>query len=171
MFFAFMELWKWKRCAHFACEKECKIWSQFLIKSKQFTFLFCRFINWQVDAIRQVDPQALVTAGSWEARDNVDKWGGFNLYKDECLVKAGGKKMVISWIRINAKLYLTFGQDTQTVTSCKTRVRLILILQYATIYWRDICVGFAGFPAHCWGRCHSNFSVATTDVSVNTPTR
>ncbi|XP_046582031.1 mannan endo-1,4-beta-mannosidase-like [Haliotis rubra] len=54
---------------------------------------FLKFINWQVDAIRQVDPQALVTAGSWEARDNVDKWGGFNLYKDECLVKAGGKKM------------------------------------------------------------------------------
>ncbi|XP_046582030.1 mannan endo-1,4-beta-mannosidase-like [Haliotis rubra] len=54
---------------------------------------FLKFINWQADAIRQVDPQALVTAGSWEARSNVDKWGGFNMYKDECLVKAGGKKM------------------------------------------------------------------------------
>ncbi|KAK7466634.1 hypothetical protein BaRGS_00037291, partial [Batillaria attramentaria] len=50
-----------------------------------------RFINWQVDAIRRVDPSALVTAGSWRQLSQTDQLGGRNLYKDQCLVKAGGR--------------------------------------------------------------------------------
>ncbi|ESO92793.1 hypothetical protein LOTGIDRAFT_216450 [Lottia gigantea] len=53
---------------------------------------FLRFINWQTDAIRRTDPEALVTAGSWNARDNTDKMNTHNLYSDKCLIKAGGRK-------------------------------------------------------------------------------
>ncbi|XP_022333894.2 mannan endo-1,4-beta-mannosidase-like [Crassostrea virginica] len=49
-----------------------------------------RFFNWQAAAIKQVDPQALVTVGAWSGRVNTDNFGFHNLYKDTCLVKAGG---------------------------------------------------------------------------------
>ncbi|XP_076443072.1 mannan endo-1,4-beta-mannosidase-like isoform X2 [Babylonia areolata] len=48
-----------------------------------------RFINWQADAIRRADPQALVTAGSWRQWSQSDAFGGRNLYTDHCLVTAG----------------------------------------------------------------------------------
>ncbi|XP_046352323.2 mannan endo-1,4-beta-mannosidase-like [Haliotis rufescens] len=50
-----------------------------------------RFINWQVDAIRQTDPGALVTLGSWKAQVNTDEYGSHNHYSDHCLTQAGGK--------------------------------------------------------------------------------
>ncbi|KAK6195089.1 hypothetical protein SNE40_000587 [Patella caerulea] len=50
-----------------------------------------RFINWQADAIMRADPGALVTAGSWNARDNTDRLNTHNLYSDNCLRKAGGR--------------------------------------------------------------------------------
>ncbi|PVD25441.1 hypothetical protein C0Q70_13097 [Pomacea canaliculata] len=52
---------------------------------------FNGFINWQADAIKQVDSSALVTAGSWTARSNTDNWGNRNFYSDNCLTKAGGR--------------------------------------------------------------------------------
>lgn len=52
-----------------------------------------RFINWQVDAIRRTDPDALVTAGSWSERSQTDQLGQKNLYSDDCLSAAGGKTM------------------------------------------------------------------------------
>ncbi|KAK6195091.1 hypothetical protein SNE40_000589 [Patella caerulea] len=54
--------------------------------------ILLRFVNWQADAIRRADPHALVTAGSWNARDNTDKLNTHNLYSDHCLRKAGGKQ-------------------------------------------------------------------------------
>ncbi|KAK7466626.1 hypothetical protein BaRGS_00037283, partial [Batillaria attramentaria] len=50
-----------------------------------------RWISWQVDGIRRADPNALVTAGSWSQRSQSDNWSDKNLYRDECLTKAGGK--------------------------------------------------------------------------------
>ncbi|KAK7104066.1 mannan endo-1,4-beta-mannosidase-like isoform X2 [Littorina saxatilis] len=51
-----------------------------------------RFINWQADAIRRVDPNALVTAGSSSQVSQSDQWGDRNYYSDHCLIKAGGKQ-------------------------------------------------------------------------------
>ncbi|KAK7466625.1 hypothetical protein BaRGS_00037282 [Batillaria attramentaria] len=51
-----------------------------------------RFINWQADAIYRADPQALVTAGSASQGTQTDMFGKKNIYKDECLIKAGGKQ-------------------------------------------------------------------------------
>lgn len=58
-----------------------------------------RFVNLQAGAIRRADPKALVSTGSWSpyaqseadflAEDSAYKYG-FNHYKDECLVGAGG---------------------------------------------------------------------------------
>jgi len=50
-----------------------------------------RFLNWQADAIYKADPHALVTAGSCCQLTNTDNFGKFNYYKDDCLVKGGGK--------------------------------------------------------------------------------
>nr|KAG5700876.1 hypothetical protein BaRGS_012283 [Batillaria attramentaria] len=50
-----------------------------------------KFINWQADAIRTADPAAMTTAGSWAQGTQSDLFGDHNLYKDDCLVKAGGK--------------------------------------------------------------------------------
>ncbi|XP_046583775.1 mannan endo-1,4-beta-mannosidase-like [Haliotis rubra] len=50
-----------------------------------------RFINWQVDAIRQTDPGALVTVGSWKPQANTDEYGSHNHYSDHCLTQSGGK--------------------------------------------------------------------------------
>ncbi|XP_070180562.1 mannan endo-1,4-beta-mannosidase-like isoform X2 [Littorina saxatilis] len=50
-----------------------------------------RFLNWQTDAIRSVDPQALVTSGSWRQWSQSGALGGRNLYSDHCLLKAGGR--------------------------------------------------------------------------------
>ncbi|XP_050396881.1 mannan endo-1,4-beta-mannosidase [Patella vulgata] len=52
-----------------------------------------RFVNWQTDAIRRTDPDALVTVGSWTARTSSDKLGLHNLWSDDCLRKAGGKPL------------------------------------------------------------------------------
>ena len=57
-------------------------------------FVIYRFINYQVDAIRRTDPNAQVTAGAWSPYSVTDQFGARNLYKDECLRKAGGKQMV-----------------------------------------------------------------------------
>ena len=54
----------------------------------------CRFINYQADAIRRTDPHAQVTAGAWSPNTITDQFGLTNLYKDECLTKAGGKRLV-----------------------------------------------------------------------------
>ena len=56
-----------------------------------------KFINWQTAAIHDSDPKALVTVGSWATYASTDKVmengrNFFNYYKDECLIKAGGKK-------------------------------------------------------------------------------
>lgn len=48
-----------------------------------------RFINWQAAAIRKTDPQALVTAGSWNPKSNTNMNGMKNLYSDHCLIRAG----------------------------------------------------------------------------------
>ncbi|XP_062593358.1 mannan endo-1,4-beta-mannosidase-like [Saccostrea cucullata] len=50
-----------------------------------------RFFNWQAAAIKEVDPHALVTVGAWNGKVNTDNFGFHNMYKDSCLVKAGGK--------------------------------------------------------------------------------
>lgn len=50
-----------------------------------------RFANWQADAIHAADPKALVTQGTWNPKSNEDKNGFRNYWKDECLVKAGGR--------------------------------------------------------------------------------
>ena len=53
-----------------------------------------RFINYQADAIRRTDPAAQVTAGAWSPFSVTDQFGLRNLYKDDCLRKAGGKQNV-----------------------------------------------------------------------------
>ena len=53
-----------------------------------------RFANWQVDAIRKADSEALVSVGAWKAIANTDSYGFHDLYKDECLVSAGGRTNV-----------------------------------------------------------------------------
>ena len=55
---------------------------------------YCRFINWQAEAICRADRQALVTAGSWSQNSQTDQLGKKNLYTDHCLVTAGGKANV-----------------------------------------------------------------------------
>lgn len=54
---------------------------------------YLRFINYQADAIRRTDPHAQVTAGAWSPNTITDQFGLTNLYKDECLTKAGGKRL------------------------------------------------------------------------------
>ena len=44
---------------------------------------FLRFINRQAGAIKQHDPKALVTLGSWCERPQTDNFGYRNYYKDE----------------------------------------------------------------------------------------
>nr|Q8WPJ2.1 RecName: Full=Mannan endo-1,4-beta-mannosidase; AltName: Full=Beta-mannanase; AltName: Full=Endo-beta-1,4-mannanase; Short=Man5A; Short=ManA; Flags: Precursor [Mytilus edulis]CAC81056.1 endo-1,4-mannanase [Mytilus edulis] len=51
-----------------------------------------RFVNWQAAAIKEVDPGAMVTVGSWNMKADTDAMGFHNLYSDHCLVKAGGKQ-------------------------------------------------------------------------------
>ncbi|KAH3776471.1 hypothetical protein DPMN_177896 [Dreissena polymorpha] len=50
-----------------------------------------RFINWQADAIRREDPGTMVTVGTWNPKPNTDRFGFKNLYKDSCLIDAGGR--------------------------------------------------------------------------------
>ncbi|XP_060081614.1 mannan endo-1,4-beta-mannosidase-like [Ylistrum balloti] len=52
-----------------------------------------KFINWQAAAIKSADPHAMVTVGAWNPKSNTDNFGFHNLYKDECLKKAGGKQL------------------------------------------------------------------------------
>ncbi|KAK3785915.1 hypothetical protein RRG08_033023 [Elysia crispata] len=52
-----------------------------------------RFINWQADAIKQEDPQALVSVGVWNPKSNTDRFSMVDHYKDSCLYKAGQKTM------------------------------------------------------------------------------
>ncbi|KAH3776395.1 mannan endo-1,4-beta-mannosidase-like [Dreissena polymorpha] len=51
-----------------------------------------RFINWQADAIRREDPGAMVTVGTWNPKSNTDRFGFKNMYKDACLIGAGGRQ-------------------------------------------------------------------------------
>jgi len=52
---------------------------------------FLRFINLQNAAIREADPQALITGGAWsELSQNSAFSNSFNHYSDECLRGAGG---------------------------------------------------------------------------------
>jgi hypothetical protein len=56
------------------------------------TVRYLRFTNWQIDAIKSVDPQAVVTQGAWNERANTVICGGCrNYWSDECLVAAGEK--------------------------------------------------------------------------------
>ncbi|NP_001298233.1 mannan endo-1,4-beta-mannosidase-like precursor [Biomphalaria glabrata] len=48
-----------------------------------------RFINWQADAIKNVDSGFLVTVGSWNPKSNTDQFGFVDHYSDNCLVKLG----------------------------------------------------------------------------------
>ena len=51
-----------------------------------------RFVNWQMAAIKEADPKALVTVGSWNEKPQNDAYSdSFNYYKDECLRAAGGR--------------------------------------------------------------------------------
>jgi len=53
---------------------------------------FLRFINWHSAAIRQEDPKALVTLGSWSEHAQSDVFSDtVNYYKDSCLIGAGGR--------------------------------------------------------------------------------
>lgn len=61
-----------------------------------------RFFNWQAAAIKEVDPHALVTVGAWNGKVNTDNFGFHNMYKDSCLVKAGGKALVSCKETLNA---------------------------------------------------------------------
>lgn len=48
----------------------------------------------QADAIHREDPEALVSVGVWNPIDNIDVFGFVNLFKDECLIAAGGMENV-----------------------------------------------------------------------------
>jgi len=51
-----------------------------------------RFFNWVTSAIHTFDSSALVTVGSWNPRTCTNKCSNcFNIYEDECMVRAGGK--------------------------------------------------------------------------------
>lgn len=51
-----------------------------------------RFFNWITAAIHSFDSKALVTVGAWKPQTNTDKCSNcYNIYRDECLVAAGGK--------------------------------------------------------------------------------
>ncbi|KAK3722347.1 hypothetical protein RRG08_041950 [Elysia crispata] len=52
-----------------------------------------RFINWQADAIKQEDPEALVTVGVWNPKSNTNSFHMFDHYSDECLYKAGKRAL------------------------------------------------------------------------------
>ncbi|KAK3092659.1 hypothetical protein FSP39_005543 [Pinctada imbricata] len=64
-------------------------WAGHLYKAAEFQ----RFVNWQADAIKRTDPDALVTLGVWSGRPNMDKFGWRNIYKDSCLKHVGGRPM------------------------------------------------------------------------------
>ncbi|XP_052696831.1 mannan endo-1,4-beta-mannosidase-like [Crassostrea angulata] len=65
-----------------------------------------RFFNWQAAAIKEVDPHALVTVGAWNGKVNTDNFGFHNMYKDSCLVKAGGKALgTFSFYQIHSYAY------------------------------------------------------------------
>jgi len=51
-----------------------------------------QFVNLQVAAIHEADPDALVTVGIWNEQAGTDEFGYFNYFKDECLISAGGKQ-------------------------------------------------------------------------------
>jgi len=54
---------------------------------------FLAFINKQNAAIREEDPKALITAGSWSERSqNSVSSDSFDHYTDECLIGAGGQQ-------------------------------------------------------------------------------
>ncbi|GFN85278.1 endo-1,4-beta-mannanase 1 [Plakobranchus ocellatus] len=52
-----------------------------------------RFISWQADAIKQEDPEALVTVGVWNPKSNTDRFNMADHYSDNCLKKAGQKSL------------------------------------------------------------------------------
>ncbi|XP_032778625.2 mannan endo-1,4-beta-mannosidase [Daphnia magna] len=52
------------------------------------------FINWQAAAIKQTDPGALVTVGTWSERSmNGLSSNSRNYYTDACLIAAGGRAL------------------------------------------------------------------------------
>ena len=61
--------------------------------NKQCYFLR-RFINRQAAAIHITDPDALVSLGVWNNIGNTDAFGLHDLFKDECLIAAGGEEEV-----------------------------------------------------------------------------
>ena len=86
----------------------------------------CRFINWQVEAIRRTDPDALVTAGSSGQGTQSDQWGDKNLYSDHCLVTAGGKSGVtpICYLFVLPVCsHITTTTTTKTTPTTKTTTR------------------------------------------------
>ena len=50
-----------------------------------------KITNWASAAIHSIDPEALVTVGSWSELSQINSGGYKNFYTDECLLKAGGK--------------------------------------------------------------------------------
>merc|ERR1719394_880870 len=46
-----------------------------------------KFLATQVQAIHSLDPNALVTIGSWNERAQTDQFGYFNFYSDSCMQK------------------------------------------------------------------------------------
>lgn len=68
-----------------------------------------RFINWQAAAIRKTDPQALVTAGSWNPKSNTNMNGMKNLYSDHCLIRAGHDNAVMWQFQFHFKIENILG--------------------------------------------------------------
>lgn len=54
-----------------------------------------------MNAIRTTDPNSLVSVGAWKAIANTDSFGFHDLYKDECLVAAGGEAGVSVFMVLN----------------------------------------------------------------------
>jgi len=81
-----------------------------------------RFVNWQAAAIHAADPKALVTVGSWNPKANEDMNGFQNYWKDECLLKAGGKKTgTLDFYQIHSYPYNGHFDDQSPFTGNRSK--------------------------------------------------
>jgi len=72
------------------------------------------FINRQIAAIKQEDPKALVTVGSWGQKAQTDNFGFRNYYKDECLIAAGGEELgIIDFHQMHCYARHGYYEDTK----------------------------------------------------------
>lgn len=77
-----------------------------------------RFINVQNAAIKQADPKAVTTLGSWSERSQTDRYGYRNYYTDSCLIAAGGNAQgVIDFFQMH-----TYSWEGQYSTTSPMRV-------------------------------------------------